>query len=42
MPAQRGLDDGMRISHGPTGAEWEFDTVTPQQLITALLSTAHS
>ena len=42
MPAQRGLDDGVRISHAPTGAEWEFDTVTPQQLITALLSTAHS
>jgi hypothetical protein len=28
--------------HAPTGAEWEFDTVTTQQLITALLSTAHS
>jgi len=38
----RGLDDGVRISHAPTGAEWEFDTVTTQQLITALLSTAHS
>jgi hypothetical protein len=39
---QRGLDDGVRISHAPTGAEWEFDTVTTQQLTTALLSTAHS
>ena len=39
---QRGLDDGVRISHAPTGDEWEFDTVTTQQLITALLSTAHS
>jgi hypothetical protein len=38
---QRGLDDGVRISHAPTGAEWEFDTVTTQQLITAPLSTAH-
>ena len=34
---QRGLADGVRIGHAPTGAEWEFDTVTTQQLITALL-----
>jgi hypothetical protein len=39
---QRGLDDGVRISHAPPGAEWEFGTVTTQQLITAFLPTAHS